>query len=661
MANKVKRVIGAILLFFASFIVPTAQAQSTTNYYSSSFEEKTLNAIADSINTNPLDLFYAAEYDSVGYTQMKEELEKMVTELKVMNLGKKSLKKQIKTIYNIIHSKWFKKYEEGAMFGDIISNGNYNCLTASAIYALVLRELNYNYVIKHTTNHVYIVVNPETEMIKMESTNPLDGVLFYDKSYKEMVVKYLKNNKLISEEEFKTKSIDELFNSYFLKDITISLTQLGALHYYNQGVNCSEREDYDQAAVAYEKAYNLYPESEFIMLAYSGSIGTKLYNETTKKIYNGATLGKLINVNANNQEVLLQAVDVFKSVTDEMLLRHPDVPKYKIYYEEMTEMIDDSVDIESIKWVYNYFLGINYYLNRKFDISIKYLSEAMMANPDDITTKNLMYDALINELSSSTTEELAFTKFEQYIEKYPIMMSYNEIREYYGEFLIDYMVMQMNGGKTEKAIGYLTKLENLVNEYDNMELDTSSIQTYFYQGFFYFADKNRKEEAITFLNRGLKLFPESDFLKGIPKMAGPRKKYEDYLIITPPKKQKTNEEIKIEKVKNFEEDFKSKFVGCWSSSYSYELDNESKHSAIKEKQQIKITKEKQIKFLKKGKEVNGKWSMRFDAKLLYLTPYNDPNDYIPYKVVKISDTELHVRIYVDGKLTNTVHVFTKCK
>ncbi len=645
------------------FTLPTLnlKSQATSNYYTSTFEEKTLVAVHDSSQIDPFDLFYSVEYDSAGYSQMKMELEEMVNSLKAKNLGKKSIKKQVNTIYKAIHGKWFKKYEEKAFFQDIIKNGNFNCLTASAVYALVLDKLGYDFEIKHTLNHVYIIVNPEKEMIKMESTSPSDGVLYYDASAKQEVVRYLKNNKLISEEEFKTKSTDDLFNSYFNSDNSVNIIELGALQYHNLGAVLFEKEDFELSSIAFEKAYKLFPSSKTIIYSFNYSLVNMLMKESMNKKYNGETVGKLINLNPNNQLVIDETITYFASVTDELLLRHPDTSVYNNFYNKIIQIVNDTIDIGEINWIYNFYMGYHFFLDAKFENSLPYFSEALLSNPDDKPTKSLIHDAVFELLKKTTNDHNAFMKLEKYVQEFPILLSFPEYRNLYALLLLNLMQDAQNDYEISKMRDYMTKFESFMLENEETEVDMDDAYTFFSMVYYYYADKRMMKEAEDFVNRGIVIFPE---LKGLTVLINSKGKYARHNLHTTPIKieqPKTKRQIIEEKVKNFEAEFKEQFVGCWVTDYSYEKGSENKHQKINEKQQIKINSDNQIKFLKNGKEVNGKWSIRNDAKLLYLIPYADKNDYISYKVVKITETELHVRIYVDKKLTNTVHVFKKCK
>ena len=65
-----------------------------------------------------------------------------------------------------------------------------------------------------------------------------------------------------------------------------------------------------------------------------------------------------------------------------------------------------------------------------------------------------------------------------------------------------------------------------------------------------------------------------------------------------------------------------------------------------------------VVFRDHGVVQNGSWSLRLKSHLLYLIPEVNKEDFLVFKVVSITDTELKLRPYKDQKkLTNTILTF----
>lgn len=60
-------------------------------------------------------------------------------------------------VYKTLHKKYLSQYKETVDPCDVFSTGVYNCVIATAIYAMAFEELQIPYQIKETPNHVYLI------------------------------------------------------------------------------------------------------------------------------------------------------------------------------------------------------------------------------------------------------------------------------------------------------------------------------------------------------------------------------------------------------------------------------------------------------------------------------------------------------------------------
>ena len=82
----------------------------------------------------------------------------------------KKEKKRIKFIYDAFHDTFLKKYNSSVFFSEIFKNGNYNCVTATALYCYVFEKLDIPYKVKDLPTHVYLIAYPDLYNIKLETT-----------------------------------------------------------------------------------------------------------------------------------------------------------------------------------------------------------------------------------------------------------------------------------------------------------------------------------------------------------------------------------------------------------------------------------------------------------------------------------------------------------
>ncbi len=249
-----------ILIVFLFICFKANSKQLDTLIFNNDFEKKTFLEYINTNKVDPLSILI-----SINYTNRSElvivkmnDFYKTLEDNGIRNLSKK---KQIKEIYKKVHATFFQKYSEEVAFSDIFSNGNYNCVTGSALYALVLQHFNIEFLIKKTPVHVYLIADPQGDQVAIEATASIKGLIVYDERFKKNYVDYLKENKLISENEYKTNSIDELFEKNYSKAVTIDLIQLTALQYYNKGIFQFNLPDYKESLKSLEKAELLFSDN----------------------------------------------------------------------------------------------------------------------------------------------------------------------------------------------------------------------------------------------------------------------------------------------------------------------------------------------------------------------------------------------------------------
>jgi hypothetical protein len=81
----------------------------------------------------------------------------------------------VEHIFHKTHQKFLKNYAANASFGEMLVKGNYNCLTGTALYALILNHFHVSHTIIETNYHIFIVAKVNNETILMEATDPLSG------------------------------------------------------------------------------------------------------------------------------------------------------------------------------------------------------------------------------------------------------------------------------------------------------------------------------------------------------------------------------------------------------------------------------------------------------------------------------------------------------
>ena len=201
----------SILVFTSSLFSQDSLVSVSEVHFSSDFEREAFLKFKKTSGKElllPLLLTTSSSANAETTKLINDKILILTNKLSSEGVNTKKNDKKIKTVYNQVHSTFLKKYQEDVRFQDIFTNGNYNCVTASALFALVFEQLNIPYEIKEEPTHVYLLAYPNSSNILVETTTPLSGFLSFDDRFKQNFIEVLKNQKIIGNAEISSKSTD---------------------------------------------------------------------------------------------------------------------------------------------------------------------------------------------------------------------------------------------------------------------------------------------------------------------------------------------------------------------------------------------------------------------------------------------------------------------
>jgi hypothetical protein len=86
-------------------------------------------------------------------------------------IANKSAIEQIAILKEKVESTYLISYKANCGFNEIFSNGNYDCISAISLYAIVLNQLNIPYQILSSGNSFFIKAYPDEAGILIENTS----------------------------------------------------------------------------------------------------------------------------------------------------------------------------------------------------------------------------------------------------------------------------------------------------------------------------------------------------------------------------------------------------------------------------------------------------------------------------------------------------------
>jgi len=150
------------------------------------------------------------------------------------------------------HQKFLKSFTQYASFNELFEKGNYNCLTGTAIYALLLEHFEIDYKIIETNYHIFILATTNDGNVLLEATDPINGFVDQPGDIEKRIQGYRQNEiqEASSRKNYYQYSFD-LYNEVKLDEL------LGLMHYNIAIVNYNNQQF--QSAISHlDQALELY-------------------------------------------------------------------------------------------------------------------------------------------------------------------------------------------------------------------------------------------------------------------------------------------------------------------------------------------------------------------------------------------------------------------
>lgn len=253
-SSRVKTVLLTYLLISSlSFLANAQDATGLTDELR--FDSNSEKELWEAGQENPYLLFRAVKAEN---SLSDEKWTNLIADLDKKFDRKGTHLKVLRNIFEKSHQQLFKTYEQHSTFNDMLDEGKYDCVSASAALALLLDRYGFAYKVVETDYHVFIVVNHEQNNIILESTLPIGGMITAPTE----VASYLEGYKADDSAQLKSLSqrlgapkVDLSDNAIFRK---VNLTQLAGLQYYNDAISHFNMQSFDKASTQLNKALKLY-------------------------------------------------------------------------------------------------------------------------------------------------------------------------------------------------------------------------------------------------------------------------------------------------------------------------------------------------------------------------------------------------------------------
>ena len=423
--------------------------------------------------------------------------------------------KRIKIIYDHVHKAFLKVYKLKNSFSDIFENGEYNCVSASALYAIIFSRLNVPYQIMETPQHVYLVAYPKTHKILIETTSPEKGYYQFNNNYVEKYVKNLYLSKLITKEEYESNTATTLFNKHYFSSENISLMQLAGLQYSNYGFYDLEDKKYELAISEIKKAYYLNPCEKHKYLLKS-ALTYQVSNNNYDNLQQISDLSILCRFNNFKDDELSNEMirNEFIRVIQTQLIKNSDYTKFDTSYSVITSSISDTVLKNEIDFAYHYELSrIGYQNFQPSEYEIKHLLAAYTVNPRhaDLQSIILSYFSRVMEKISDPSVILSLMK--DYTNKFNFLNDNTQFNNVKSNCFLELSYQNFSINNISKGESYLKEFEKLIEDNEIVKPAQFYVEkAYSVAAGFYYKQGNYPK-AKQFIKTGLLYAPDSFSLK----------------------------------------------------------------------------------------------------------------------------------------------------
>ena len=177
------------------------------------------------------------------------------------HLEKLSKKKQsspdevsfLKHVFVKTHERFLKEYRTVATFDEMFHNGVYNCMTGTALFALVLEHLQYDYQVIETNYHIFLTVSAGNKQVLIETTDPVAGFVSDEKAISQRIASYKFGNTAVASNDDR---VHFRYNASLYNSINLGNIQ-GLLH-FNMAVAAYNNQDIAASIEQLSFAYGYY-------------------------------------------------------------------------------------------------------------------------------------------------------------------------------------------------------------------------------------------------------------------------------------------------------------------------------------------------------------------------------------------------------------------
>lgn len=507
----------AILSIFSSVVYSNTPTDSLVYFsnliFQSEFEKQ---AFKSSRQENEFNLCLASDKNMTAEKAIafKASFDEIFKQLEGEKLTAKNLRQKFKNTHKIIFNKSHMQYSDNADFSDILNNGNFNYVTASVLYSMILKKLNIPSYYLFTGTKVDIIVNPNNDQIILETLTQKDENGYFNSSdNKGYIVNVLDKNIRIGSEYLynasQTNSVVRFKDSDLLKT-----NQLAATIYYYNAFKELKLQNNDAAYQLMSKACYLYPNETFINTMYA-ILYARLQACTFDKVEDVDLLGQLSKFKNNSFDYIKMTFwnILGKRVSNQNnnIAFHFDLPFCTAAYNRLLPQINDVMLADEISYAYN--LAAAYCPGNFGKINLKFALEALKLKPGDKPALSLL-ESNLNNLSEFTDDKEALVDtLDRYETEISNIDAINLLKNTKLFLFLDIAEKDFSSNKINEGLKYITRFESVFQSTLPEKRYKVKLENTYYEYAMYYMRLKDRVMAQKIVNKGLRYVPKSNMIE----------------------------------------------------------------------------------------------------------------------------------------------------
>lgn len=481
--------------------------------YGTTAEKGILNELLKANSTDYIRSFLGNAPDPEdSYKRFSDRINSVLSDIESSGQLKKRNERKVKYIEEVVRKRFLSHYEPNSSFFEIMANGNYNSLTATALYACIFEKLSIPYRITESPTEVSIIAYPEKEKVDVDTNAPIiSQYRIYNEEFQESYLKFLLARKLITQDELDQYPTESLFKVYFFKDDSLSIKGLAGKHYIHDAYQRLDNNDFTSAYAQAVKGYLYYPSptSAYTVMIMTGVV---LNQPKVNKLTRATLLGRLSRF-SNGGITADEIVAEFRQLSQEVVIKNNDRPLYVKCFDAVAAGLNDKVLLDEIRSVFYSESARSYYNQGRFNQAKTDAVHAMDIKKGDDFINTVFIRSLSASFYRSSSSRTIVDSVEFYMNKYPSIIDVQEFQDmlanaYAFDFGTSYYEDDIKRGET-----YRQKFEGLLTAKKAKIQDPNIVAFAYTKASEYYLRKGQKTKAKEALDRGLELVPGNNELQ----------------------------------------------------------------------------------------------------------------------------------------------------